>query len=209
MASDLRWSFLWFSFITSIKLSLLEYFLWSTFRSCDFLYKAFGFSIVKVETEIFFNRPLTACDMQRIQNFLGSSVWIFFFCFSNLYKERHIDPKRIGVRIFTNPFSSLCCENIGYTVRFRHLSKCQPQMILSIGNDYDVIFLPKWRTQIWGKIDLGGHRFEWEAIPKDTYLHCKRTRIWGYSNFIGHGFVGRHESEAVHGFESSIYNLLQ
>jgi hypothetical protein len=110
----------------------------------------------------------------------------------------HIDPKRIRVQIFTNLFSSFCCENIaviGYTVRFRHISKCQPQMTLSTGNYYDVIFLPKWRTQIWGKIDLGGHRFEWEAIPKDKDLHGKRTRIWGYSNFIGHRFVERHRFE--------------
>jgi hypothetical protein len=62
-------------------------------------------------------------------------------------------------------------------------------MTLSIGNDYYVIFLPKWRTQIWGKIDLGVHRFECEAIPKDTDLRGKRTRIWGYSNFIGLGFA--------------------
>ena len=66
---------------------------------------------------------------------------------------------------------------------------------ISNGYYYDVIFLPKWRTQIWGKIDLGGHRFEWEAIPKDTDLHSKRTRIWGYINFIGHRFVGRHRFE--------------
>ena len=66
---------------------------------------------------------------------------------------------------------------------------------VSTGNYYDVIFLPKWRTQIWGKIDLGGHRFEWEAIIKDTDLRSKITRIWGYSNFIGHGFVGRHRFE--------------
>ena len=110
-------------------------------------------------------------------------------------KERHTDPKRIRVRILTNLFSSFCCENIGYTFRFRHLSKCQPQMTLSIGNDYDVIFLPKWRTPNWEKINLGGHRFEWEAIPKDTYLRGKRTRIWGYSNFIEHGFVWRHICE--------------
>ena len=136
--------------------------------------------------------------MQLIQTFLGSPVWIFFFCFSNLYKERHIDPKGIRVRIFTNPFSSFCCDNIaviGYTVRFRHLSKCQPQMTLWTGNYYDVIFLPKWRTQIWRKIDLGGHIFDWEAIPKDTDLRGKRTRIWGYSDFIGHGFVGKHRFE--------------
>ena len=60
-----------------------------------------------------------------------------------------------------------------------------------------------------GKIDLGGHRFEWEAIPKDTDLHGKRTRIWGYSNFIGHGFVRRHRFEErtriIHRFESYIY----
>ena len=61
---------------------------------------------------------------------------------------------------------------IGYIVRFRHLSKCKPQMTLSTGNYYDVIFL-----------------------PNDTDLHGKRTRIWEYSNFIGHGFVGRHRFE--------------
>ena len=96
---------------------------------------------------------------------------------------------------FPCSFSSFCCENIaviGYTFGFRHLSKCQPQMTLWTCNYYDVIFLPKRRTQIWGKIDLGGYIFEWEAIPKDTNLRCKITRIWGYSNFIGHGFVGRH-----------------
>jgi hypothetical protein len=109
-------------------------------------------------------------------------------------------------------------------------------MTLSTGNYYDVIFLPKWRTQIWGKIDLyiltsllmllccildvylsflfvcteslalvsdpTSRRFihwlllfEWEAIPKDKDLHGKRTRIWGYSNFIGHRFVERHRFE--------------
>ena len=61
---------------------------------------------------------------------------------------------------------------IGYIVRFRHLSKCKPQMTLSTGNYYDVIFL-----------------------PNDTNLHGKRTRIWEYINFIGHGFVGRHRVE--------------
>jgi hypothetical protein len=61
---------------------------------------------------------------------------------------------------------------IGYIVRFRHLSKCKPQMTLSTGNYYDVIFL-----------------------PNDTDLHGKRTRIWEYINFIGHGFVGRHRFE--------------
>jgi hypothetical protein len=61
-------------------------------------------------------------------------------------------------------------------------------MTLSIGNDYDVIFLPKWRTQIWGKIDLGVHRVECEAIPKDTYLRGKRTRIWGYTRSLWKNF---------------------
>ena len=91
--------------------------------------------------------------------------------------------------------SSIWGEDIGYTIRFRHLSKCQPQLTLATSNYYDVIFLPNWRTHIWGKIDLGGHRFEWEAIPKDTDLPGKRTRILGYSNFIVHGFVGRHRIE--------------
>ena len=65
-------------------------------------------------------------------------------------------------------------------------------MTLSTGNYYDVNFLPKWRTQIWGKIDLGGHNIGWEAIPKDTDLRSKMSRIWGYSNFIWYGFVGGH-----------------
>ena len=115
-------------------------------------------------------------------------LYFYKFCCSNCSRilallrasSFHIDPKRIRVQIFTNPFSSFCCENIaviGYTVWFCHISKCQPQMTLSTGNYYDVIFLPKWRTQIWGKIDLGVHRFEWEAIPKDTDLHGKRTQI--------------------------------
>ena len=62
------------------------------------------------------------------------SLDFVLFCFSSLYKERHIHPKRIRVQIFTNPFSSFCCENIaiiGYIVRFRHLYKCQPQMMLA------------------------------------------------------------------------------
>ena len=45
---------------------------------------------------------------------------------------------------------------------------------------------------------------------RDTDLRGKRTRIWGYSNFIGHELEDTdlrrgHGSEAVHGFESYIY----
>ena len=41
---------------------------------------------------------------------------------------------------------------------------------------------------------------------RDTDLSGKRTRIWGYNNSIGHGFVGRHRFEDVcHGFETESY----
>jgi hypothetical protein len=57
----------------------------------------------------------------------------------------------------------------------------------------------------WGAKKIEEHRSQGKSIWEDTELsekrfqrtdlRGKRTWIWGYSNFIGHGFVGRHRFE--------------